>query len=153
MPVDTLSPCLPLPHSRRSYPHPIPCHPIHVRSCLDLRRPTPHRLERETRRHNRHDDIQRGANVNGDGGGGIGESGDDGRHDAHDAVEADGDAVAGAAVGRGQDLGRVGVEAAVVDVLFGRDEVSGGWVLVGVIVKKQCNAMMNAAVIRRASGE
>ena len=42
---------------------------------------------------------------------------DDGAHDAHDAVEADGDAVAGAAVRRGQDFGGVGVEGAVIDVL------------------------------------
>jgi hypothetical protein len=43
---------------------------------------------------------------------------DDGAHDTHDTVQADGDAIAGAAMGGRQDFGGVGVEAAVVDVLL-----------------------------------
>lgn len=88
------------------------------------RAPPPHGLIRKTRRDNRHDDVQRGANVDWRGGGGVCDGRDDGGQDAHDAVEADGDAVAGAAVGGGEDFGGVGVEGAVVDVL-------GGLVMVG----------------------
>lgn len=51
------------------------------------------------------------------GGRGDDSRGDDGADDSHDAVEADGDAVAGAAMGCWQDFRGVGVEAAVVDVL------------------------------------
>ena len=49
--------------------------------------------------------------------------------DTHDTVEADGDAVAGAAMSCGQDFWSVGVEAAVVDVLNGgvsRSSLSNG---------------------------
>ena len=47
----------------------------------------------------------------------IGVRSNDGAHDTHDAVQADGDAIAGSTMGGGQDLGSIGVEAAVVDVL------------------------------------
>lgn len=40
-----------------------------------------------------------------------------GTDDSHDTVEADGDAISGAAMGCGHDFGGVGVEATVVDVL------------------------------------
>lgn len=50
-------------------------HTIPISSCLSLprlRTPIPHRLEREARRHDGHDDIQARAEVDRDGRGGVG---------------------------------------------------------------------------------
>lgn len=95
-----------------------------------------HRLEGEACGGDCHDDVQGGTNVDRDGGGGIGiavpgesvgmdgchrhgmhSRGDDCADDTHYAVEADGDTVAGAAVGGRKDFGGIGVQRAVVDIL------------------------------------
>lgn len=81
------------------------------------RTPPPHRLIGKTSRDNRHNNIQRGADVNRHRRSGVRACGNARAHDTHDAVQPNGDAVAGAAVCGGQDFGRVGVERAVVDVL------------------------------------
>jgi hypothetical protein len=61
--------------------------------------PVAHRLVREGTRHTRHNNVQRSADVNRHSGGGVGACGDASADNAHDSVQADGDAVAGAAVG------------------------------------------------------
>lgn len=83
------------------------------------RTPPPHRLIGKTSRDNRHNNIQRGADVNRHRRSGVRARGNARAHDAHDAVKANGDAVAGAAVRGGQNFGRVGVQRAVIDVLGG----------------------------------
>lgn len=88
-----------------------------------LATPPPHRLIRKHARHDRHNDIQRGTNIDRHRSSRVRSGGDSSAHDAHDSVQADGDAVAGAAVRGGQDFGRVGVEGAVVDVL--REKLEG----------------------------
>jgi hypothetical protein len=47
----------------------------------------------------------------------IGLRSNDGAHDTHDAVQTDGDTISGSTMSSGQDLGSIGVEATVVDVL------------------------------------
>lgn len=66
---------------------------------VHLRTPPSHGLKRKHRRHDCHDDIQRRTDENRHRRPGVGDGGDDRGQDAHDAVEADGDAIAGAAVG------------------------------------------------------
>lgn len=78
--------------------------------------PTAIRLKGERHTYDSHTNKQGRAHIDGRRGAGVGRGADDGRDDAHDAVAGDGDAVAGGAVGAGQDLGRVGVQGAVVDV-------------------------------------
>ncbi len=53
-----------------------------------LRTPLPHRLKGKARSNDRHNNVQRGADVDRDGRVGVGEGGHDGRHDAHDAIES-----------------------------------------------------------------
>ena len=83
-----------------------------------LRTTLAHRLEREASCGDCHDDVEAGAKIDRHGSGGVGVSAmvsspirkciimtkcdlrrDDGAHNAHDAVEADGDSVAGSAMG------------------------------------------------------
>jgi hypothetical protein len=61
--------------------------------------PVAHRLVREGTRHTRHNDIQRSADVNRHSGGSVSACSDASTDNAHDSVQADGDAVAGTAVG------------------------------------------------------
>lgn len=100
-----------------------------------LRASHAHRLEREARRDNRHNNVQTSTEVDGNRRRSISGAAttsvsftkkliqcgllrcNDRAQNTHDAVEPDRDAVAGAAVGRWHDLGGVGVECAVVDVL------------------------------------
>jgi hypothetical protein len=65
-----------------------------------------------------HNNIQRSTNVNRNRRRRVRPRSNTCTNDAHDPVQADRDAVAGAAVGGGQDLGRVGVEGSVVYVLL-----------------------------------
>lgn len=99
--------------------------PIHP----SLRTPPPVRLERKTHRNPRHDDVQRRADVNRDGRPRPRVRRHDGADDPHDPVPADGKPVARAAVRRGQDLGRVRVQRAVVDVEAEVDDAGEGCVL------------------------
>lgn len=91
----------------------------HVKA-LQYRSTTPpaHGLVREHSRHARHDDIQRSANVDWHRRRSVRARRNTSADDSHDSVQADRDAVAGAAVGRGEDFRSIGVESAVVDVLF-----------------------------------
>jgi hypothetical protein len=61
--------------------------------------PVAHRLVREGTRDTRHNDIQRSADVNRHSSSGVSARGDSSADNAHHSVQADGDAVAGAAVG------------------------------------------------------
>ena len=77
-----------------------------------------HRLIREDSRYTRHDDIQRRADINRHRCRSVCASRNASADNTHDPVQTDGDAVACAAVRRGQDLGSVGVKGTIVDVLF-----------------------------------